>query len=79
MRDADLDAGNVKKAGVRQLSRRSFHALRHSFNSAMANAGVSQEVRMKLTGHKTESVNRGYTHHELEPLRAAVQKIPSLG
>jgi integrase len=78
MRDAGLDAGAVKKAGVRQLSRRSFHALRHSFNSAMANAGVSQEVRMKLTGHKTESVNRGYTHHELAPLRAAVQKIPSL-
>jgi hypothetical protein len=45
----------------------------------MANAGVSQEVRMKLTGHKTESVNRGYTHHELAPLRAAVDKIPSLG
>jgi len=79
MRDAGLDAGTVKKAGVRQLSRRTFHALRHSFNSAMANAGVSQEVRMKLTGHKTESVNRGYTHHELEPLRAAVKKIPSLG
>jgi integrase len=79
MRDAGLDAGKVKKAGVRQLSRRTFHALRHSFNSAMANAGVSQEVRMKLTGHKTESVNRGYTHHELEPLRAAVKKIPSLG
>ena len=79
MRDAGLDAGKVKKAGVRQLSRRTFHALRHSFNSAMANAGVSQEVRMKLTGHKTESVNRGYTHHELKPLRAAVDKIPSLG
>jgi integrase len=66
-------------ARKRQLSRRSFHALRHSFNSAMANEGVSQEVRMKLTGHKTEAVNRGYTHHELAPLRAAVDKIPSLG
>ena len=79
MRDAGLDAGKVKMVGVRQLSRRSFHALRHSFNSAMANAGVSQEVRMKLTGHKTESMNRGYTHHELEPLRNAIKKIPSLG
>ena len=26
-----------------------FHSLRHSFNSAMANAGVSQEIRKKLT------------------------------
>ena len=79
MRDAGLDAGKVKKAALRQLSRRTFHSLRHSFNSAMPNAGVSQEVRIKLTGHKTESVNRGYTHHELEPLRAAAKKIPSLG
>lgn len=79
MRTAGLDAGKVKSAGRRQLSRRSFHALRHSFTSAMANAGIAPEVRMKLTGHKSESIHRGYTHHELEPLRAAVGKIPSLG
>jgi len=33
---------------------------------------------MKLTGHKTGSVHRGYAHHELEKLRAAEEKIPSL-
>ena len=78
MRKAGLDIGKVKSAGIRQLSRRTFHALRHSFTSALANQGVSSEVRMKLTGHKTESVHRGYTHHEIKKLRAAVQKIPSL-
>jgi integrase len=56
----------------------SFHSLRHSFNSAMANAGISQEVRMKLTGHSSAEINRGYTHHELEPLRAAVAVLPSV-
>jgi integrase len=69
-----------KKGGrgrtVRTLT---FHSLRHSFNSAMANAGVSQEVRMKLTGHVSAEMNKGYTHHELEPLRAAVRAIPSIG
>lgn len=79
MGKAGVDTGTVKGKGVRQMSTRTFHALRHSFNSAMANAGVAQEVRMKLTGHKSEAVNRGYTHHELAPLRAAVDKIPSLG
>ena len=78
MRKAGLDIGKVKSAGVRQLSRRTFHALRHSFTSALANQGVAPELRMKLTGHKTEAVHRGYTHHELEKLRAAVEKIPSL-
>jgi integrase len=78
MRKAGLDLQTVKGAGIRQQSKRTFHALRHSFTSALANQGVSSEVRMKLTGHKTESVHRNYTHHEIEKLRSAVEKIPSL-
>ena len=78
MRKAGLDLQTVQGAGVRQISKRTFHALRHSFTSALANAGVSSEVRMKLTGHTTEAVHRGYTHHEIETLRNAVAKIPSL-
>ena len=56
----DLDMQKVESAGVRQLSRRTFHALRHSFTSALANAGVSPELRMKLTGHKSAAAHRGY-------------------
>lgn len=44
----------------------------------MANAGIAQEVRQKLTGHSSAETNTIYTHHELEPLRAAVAAIPSL-
>lgn len=57
----------------------SFHSLRHSFNSAMANAGVSQEIRQKLTGRASAEMNARYTHHELEPLRAAIARLPSVG
>jgi integrase len=78
MRKAGLDLQTVKDAGKRMISRRTFHALRHSFTSALANAGVPQELRMKLTGHKTEREHQKYTHHQLAPLRAAVEKIPSL-
>jgi integrase len=56
----------------------SFHSLRHSFNSALAAAGVSQELRMKLTGHATPSANTGYTHHELETIRTALESISKL-
>jgi integrase len=67
----------AKKGGqgrtVRSLT---FHSLRHSFNSAMANAGVAQEIRMKLTGHTSSDMNKGYTHLELEPLRKAIEAIP---
>jgi len=62
----------------RNLSLLSFHSLRHSFNSALANAGVSQEIRQKLTGHATVSANNTYTRHELETIRAAIELIPKL-
>jgi integrase len=64
--------------GGRALSNLTFHSLRHSFNSAMANAGVSQEVRQHLTGHASAEMNKVYTHHELEALRAAVATVPTV-
>jgi integrase len=62
----------------RSQSSLSFHSLRHSFNSAMANAGVSSELRQKLTGHASAKMNEQYTHHEFEELRAAIGVIPSI-
>jgi integrase len=78
MEKAKIQGKLIEASGGRKLSNLSFHSLRHSFNSAMANAGVSQELRQKLTGQASAEVNRIYTHHELEPLRAAVELIPSV-
>src|SRR5262249_44887441 len=78
MEKAGIEGKLTQPSGGRTLSSLSFHSLRHSFNSAMANAGVSQEVRQKLTGHATAEMNAHYTHHELAPLRTAVGLIPSL-
>ena len=55
-----------------------FHSLRHSFVSALATADVSPELRMKLSGHANERTHAIYTHTEIETLRAAVAKLPSL-
>jgi integrase len=71
-----VDVQATSPNSVRRLARLSFHSLRHSFNSAMANAGVDQETRMRLTGHSSISVNNGYTHLELPQLRIAVEKLP---
>lgn len=75
---AGLDLQTVQGGGRRKINKRTFHALRHSFTSALANAGVSRELRMKLTGHKSEAIHAGYTHHELDNLRKAVGKLPGL-
>jgi len=78
VRKAGLDLGTVKGKGNQKFSKRTFHALRHSFTSALANQNVSAEVRMKLTGHKTEKEHGKYTHHELQNLKDAVAKLPGL-
>lgn len=44
----------------------------------MAKTGVAQEMRMKLTGHKSEREHQKYTRQEFESLRAAVAILPSL-
>jgi integrase len=79
MEKARIQGKRRQASGGRRLSSLSFHSLRHSFNSALANAGVSQEIRQKLTGHTSAEMNTIYTHHALAPLRAAVEKLPSLG
>ena len=33
---------------------------------------------MKLMGHSSEAVHRGYTHHELDILKRAISQLPSL-
>lgn len=74
---AGLDVGIIEGKGVRKFSKRSFHSLRHSFSSVLANAGVSEELRMKLTGHSSREVHARYSHLEMEALRNAVTAIPT--
>jgi integrase len=79
MRKAGLDLQTVKGAGKQMFSRRTFHSLRHTSNSEMANKGVSAEVRMGVTGHKSAREHQKYTHLEMDTRRAAVNKISTLG
>lgn len=65
-----VEAGDVVK-------RRSFHSLRHSFTSWLADADVHADVRQKLTGHSSSGVHAKYTHHD-EALDRAVGSLPNL-
>jgi integrase len=60
----------------RSVSALSFHSLRHSFSSLLANAGIAEETRMALTGHTTREMQQHYTHRELAILRDAVAVLP---
>ena len=62
----------------RSQSSLSFHSLRHSFNTALADADVAQEVRMRLTGHSTMEMNTRYTHDQFAGLQRAIAKLPRI-
>ena len=76
---AGIDPMIVQGKGTRKFTRRTFHSLRHSFNSALANAGVAEEIRMKLTGHSSKAMNERYTHLQVAALRKAVTTLPLFG
>jgi integrase len=63
-------AGGIKAS-------RSFHALRHTFASLLAEADVHSDIRQKLTGHSSSKIHQRYTHHD-EALDRAVGTLPAL-
>jgi len=56
---------------------RSFHSLRHTFSSWLAEADIHADVRQKLTGHSSASVHAIYSHHD-EALARAVGTLPNI-
>lgn len=78
---AEIDRKTTRKAtkGTQRAQHaRSFHALRHSLTSTLANLDVSEEIRRRIVGHDSAEVHSGYTHHERETLARAVEKMPSV-
>lgn len=71
-----------KKAGSspvrrRKVPRLSFHSLRHTMVTALANAGVAPDLRQALAGHSSIKMSEGYTHRSLKLLQSAVEKLPA--
>ena len=78
---ANVDAGaRREKQGEagRTVRARSFHALRHSFNTALANKGVPIEHRAKMLGHASKSMTEHYTHDMIDALRDSLDQLPGL-
>jgi integrase len=81
MEDAHIDNRDIRKKGdgaARRVRALSFHSLRHAFVSQLANANVSEEQRMELTGHATRDIHKLYTDLKLEQLQKAVALLPTL-
>jgi integrase len=79
----------LKRAGViapvdrekqgRQVRTKSFHSLRHTFVSRLANADVFRDVRKALAGHDTDEAHARYTHLAFTKQTEALAKLAAIG
>ena len=60
----------------RSTNSKTFHGLRHSFISRLANAGRNRD---QLAGHSDAKTHGIYTHHGDLDLRGAIAKPPAFG
>jgi integrase len=65
----------AKARKAARLEGRIFHDFRRTGARRLINAGVSQAVAMKVTGHKTPSIFRRYQIVEKEDIAAALEKV----
>lgn len=65
----------IDKSGVQY---RSMHATRHTANTLLNNAGVTQETRMKVAGHSSAIAQQAYVHVDHEPARVALSNLNEL-
>lgn len=74
-----LRPATVEDLFVRQSQRLGFrarpHMLRHSFGTALAEAGVAVEVIQQLLGHAWITSTQVYLHPSWEQMRAAVEHV----
>ena len=62
----------------RATSLSAFHALRHSFISFAARAGIPQLAVRAIVGHSNAATTRLYEHVDTPTLEKAVAAIPAL-
>lgn len=68
--------GNVFQRQVKGIAPDlTFHSFRSYAITEMANAGIHEEVRMRIVGHKGKTVHAGYTKIDINVMAKAVEKI----
>ncbi len=55
-----------------------FHALRHSYITALGRSGVDLQVQQELAGHRSSKTTERYSHVRKAHLVAAVDRLPSI-
>ena len=73
-----MTLGAEKTGKGRRMRGKSFHSLRHTMISRLANEGVNADVRKTIAGHGSDSAHKRYVHLSLESQRKAVADMGRL-
>lgn len=74
----DRKQGDARKGKGRRFSAFSFHSLRHTMISRLANSDVPEAVTKAMSGHSTDEAHRRYVHLDTEAQARVVAKAPRL-
>lgn len=74
----DREQGDVKKGKGRRFSALSFHSLRHTMISRLANSEAPEAVTKAMSGHSTDEAHRRYIHLDTSAQEKVVAKAPRL-
>lgn len=62
----------------RRVNSKTFHSIRATCATLIHATGVSEGTAMKLVGHDSDAIHRGYLRPDIEQMRNAAERIPSL-
>jgi integrase len=74
----DREQGDTKKGKGRRFSALSFHSLRHTMISRLANSDAPEAVAKAMSGHSTDEAHRRYVHLDTAAQEKVVAKAPRL-
>ena len=74
--DLEEEARKVVRVGDRRVQlRKGFHSIREFVVTALNDAAVPEIISMKITGHRSPAVHRGYNRSGPEVLREAMRAL----
>jgi integrase len=72
----NCEPGEKKTGKGRQFSSLSFHSLRHTMISRLANSDAPEAVTKAMSGHSTEEAHRRYVHLDEDAQDRVISKAP---
>ncbi len=74
----DRELGEARKGKGRRFSALSFHSLRHTMISRLANSDAPEAVTKAMSGHSTDEAHRRYVHLDTNAQARVVAKAPRI-